>query len=176
MMDKRLEGAMQILLAIIIIALVFYFSDKIAQLKEYGYLGAFVISALSSATIFFPAPGWAVIAAMGRYMDPYLLGIAAGLGSAIGELTGYVAGDGARDILSSRIKETKDIQELVRRYGLFAIFFFAFIPNPLFDIAGIVSGALKIPWWQFLLACAAGRILRYILLAVLGNYTLGLIS
>jgi membrane protein YqaA with SNARE-associated domain len=175
-MDKKIEGALQIILAIVIIGLVFYFSDHISQLKEYGYLGAFVISALSSATIFLPAPGWAVIAMMGRYMDPYLLGFVAGIGSALGELTGYVAGEGARDILNSRIKESKDIQALVAKYGPFGIFFLAFIPNPLFDVAGIVSGALRIPWWQFLLACAAGRVLRYILLAMLGSFTLGLVS
>jgi hypothetical protein len=86
-MDKRTEGALQIILAIVIIILVVYFSGNIAQLKDYGYLGAFVISALSSATLFFPAPGWAIIAAMGRYLDPIPLGIVAGLGSAIGELT-----------------------------------------------------------------------------------------
>jgi len=175
-MDKKVEGALQIILAIAIIGLVLYFSNNIEQLKEYGYLGAFVISALSSATIFFPAPGWAVIAAMGRYMDPIPLGIVAGVGSAIGELTGYLAGEGARDILNSRFKETKHIHALVERYGVFAIFAFAFVPNPLFDVAGLISGALRIPWWQFLIACAAGRILRYILLAMLGNFTLELVG
>jgi membrane protein YqaA with SNARE-associated domain len=175
-MDKKLEGALQIILAIAIIALVLYFSGDIAALRQYGYLGAFVISALSSATIFFPAPGWAVVAAMGAYMDPVLLGLAAGAGSAIGELTGYAAGEGARDIRNSKIKESKDIHAFVQRYGVFAVFFLAFIPNPLFDVAGLVSGALRIPWWQFLIACACGRVLRYVMLAMLGNFTLGLVG
>jgi membrane protein YqaA with SNARE-associated domain len=175
-MDKRVEGALHIVGGIAIVAAVLYFSNNVAELKEYGYLGAFVISALSSATIFFPAPGWAVVAAMGRYLDPYLLGLAAGIGSAIGELTGYTVGEGAREILESRVKESKGIHESIERYGLPAIFVLSFVPNPLFDVAGIASGALKIPWWQFLLACAAGRILRYVLLAMLGNLSLGFIG
>jgi len=171
-MNKRIEGALQIIFAIVIAALVFYFSSEMERFKDYGYLGAFVISALSSATIFIPAPGWAAVIAMGRYLDPYLLGLVAGIGSSIGELTGYVAGEGARDVINDRVKESKDIHQLITKYGPFAIFFLAFIPNPLFDAAGLVAGALKIPWWQFLIATALGRILRFILLAMLGQWTL----
>lgn len=175
MMDKRVEGILQIALAIIVIALVLSFSSDLEGLKEYGYAGAFIVSMLSSATLFFPSPGWAVVIAMGRYLDPVLLGFIAGAGSAIGELTGYVAGDGARDILNSRFKESSWLQRIVERYGLGGIFILALIPNPLFDIAGIAAGALRIRWWKYLLACAAGRILRFILLAMLGEWSLGFV-
>jgi len=171
-MDKKIEGMLHIGLAIIIIASVLYFSSHFESLKQYGYLGVFVISALSSATIFLPAPGWAVVIAMGRYLNPVLLGIVAGAGSALGELTGYALGDGTRDILNSKVKESKGIRAFIERYGVSAVFVLAFVPNPLFDVAGIAAGALRIPWWQFLAACAVGRVLRYILLAMLGALTL----
>jgi len=175
-MDKKIEGALQLIFAIGIVAAVLYYSNDIAALGAYGYAGAFLISLISSATILFPAPGWAVIIAMSATLNPYLLGIFAGIGSAIGELTGYAAGDGMRDILNHRIKESETITEYVKRYDVAAIFVFAFIPNPLFDIAGIVAGGLKIPWWRYLLACAAGRVLRYILLAMLGKFTLDMFT
>ena len=174
-MEKRTEGAIQIAFAIGVAALVLLLSREIASLGELGYIGAFLIALLSSATILFPAPGWAVIAAMGAALDPVLLGVSAGIGSAIGELTGYLAGDGVRDLLNSRIKESRQIEDAVRKYGVFAVAFFAFVPNPLFDIAGVVAGGLRIEWWKFLLACAAGRVLRYILLAMAGQFTLGLL-
>jgi len=175
-MDKRIWGALHILFAVAIVAAVLWFSSDIGSLAQYGYAGAFAIALLSAATLFFPAPGWAAVIALGSVLNPVLLGFVAGVGSAIGELTGYVAGEGAREILNSRIKETTAIEGAVRRYGLGGIFVLAFIPNPLFDVAGIVAGSLKIPWWHYLLACAAGRVLRYVLLALLGNFTLGLIS
>jgi membrane protein YqaA with SNARE-associated domain len=174
-MEKKAEGTLQIVFSLAIAVLVLYFSKEITSLGDLGYLGAFLIALFSSATIIFPAPGWAVIAAMSVSFDPVLLGIAAGLGSAIGELSGFIAGDGVRDILSSRIKESKQIEEIVRKYGVFAIGFFAFVPNPLFDIAGVIAGGLKIDWWKFLIACAVGRILRYVLLAMAGQFTIGLI-
>jgi len=175
-MDKKVGGALHILFAVAVVAAVLYFSSDISSLAQYGYTGAFVIALLSAATLFFPAPGWAAVIALGSVLNPVLLGIVAGVGSAICELTGYVAGEGAREILNSRIKETKKIEELVKKYDVAGIFVLAFIPNPIFDVAGIVAGSLKIPWWHYLLACAAGRVLRYVLLALLGNFTLGLIS
>jgi membrane protein YqaA with SNARE-associated domain len=43
---------------------------------------------------------------------------------------------------------------------MFAIFMFALIPNPIFDAAGAISGALKMPLWQFLVAAGLGKTLR----------------
>ncbi len=168
-MDKRLQGIAEIVAAIAIVLAVFYFSKEIEGLGAYGYLGAFLIALLSSATILIPAPGWAVVIALSRVLNPVAVGIVAGIGSAIGELTSYIAGDGIRDMIEGRLKETKDVENLVRSYDMLAIALLAFIPNPLFDIAGIVAGSLKIPWWRFVIACAAGRVARFVLLAVLSK-------
>jgi membrane protein YqaA with SNARE-associated domain len=174
-MDKKTQGLVQILIAIVIIAAVLLFSGQVAALAQYGYFGAFLITLLSSATILFPAPGWAAVIALSSVLNPVLLGIVAGVGSSIGELTGYLAGDGVRDILNSRIKESRQIRELVQKYDVLGIFVLAFIPNPVFDVAGIAAGGLGIPWWRFLAACMAGRVLRYVLLAFLGKFTLELL-
>jgi len=175
-MDKKTQGILQILSAVAVVALVLYFSSEISGLAQYGYLGAFVITLLSSATILFPAPGWAAVIALSSVLNPVLLGIVAGIGSGLGELTGYMVGDGARDLLNSRVKESRQIQEFVKKYDILAIFVLAFVPNPAFDVAGMAAGALKIRWWHFLLACVAGRVLRYVLLAFLGKFALELLS
>jgi len=175
-MKKKTEGVLEIVFAIAIAAAVVYFSADVAALGAYGYLGAFLIALLSSATIFFPAPGWAVVVALSATLDPLALGAIAGIGSAIGELTGYVAGDGIRDIVNDRLKGARNIEDAVRKHDVVAIFVLAFVPNPLFDVAGLVSGGLKIPWWRFLLACAAGRVCRYVLLAMAGAFAVGLLT
>jgi membrane protein YqaA with SNARE-associated domain len=174
-MDHRVKGILHILAALAIVAAVLYFGRDIAELRRYGYAGAFFISMLASATILFPAPGWAVVVAMSRMLDPVTLGIVAGLGSAIGELTGYLAGEGTMEIIDEKITESKRIRELVEKYGPLAIFVLAFIPNPLFDIAGIAAGSAEVEWWKFLIATAAGRVLRYVLLALAGAFVLGFV-
>ena len=64
--DERAKGALQIIAAIIITALVLLSGNYIREFSRLGYLGAFIISLLSSATVIIPAPGWALIIAMGE--------------------------------------------------------------------------------------------------------------
>ena len=170
-MDERLKGALQVGFSVLLAAIILFYSDKIAQLAEFGYLGAFIISALASATIFIPAPGWAIVILLGRILNPTLVGIAAGLGSALGEITGYIAGSGAAKIIHDN-EHFKKYKQWIKENDLLAIFILAFIPNPLFDIAGLAAGGLGIGWHRFLLATAVGRILRYVLLAQLGAFSI----
>ena len=166
-MNEKLKGAAELAFAILIALFVISFSDRIVEFQEYGYAGVFIISLLSAATIFIPSPGWAAVIAMGGILNPYLIGIVAGIGSGIGELTGYMVGNGARVLSDKKFDKHK---EIIRKYGLGAVFVLAFIPNPIFDVAGLVAGALKIKVWKFLLACILGRIIRYILLAHVGLF------
>src|SRR3989344_33341 len=147
-------------------------STKITAFSSFGYAGVFAISLISSATIFIPIPGFAAVLALSGSLDPILLGIAAGAGSAIGELSGYLAGiAGHGAVQNSKIFRSNKKQ--VEKYGAPAIFVLAFVPNPIFDLAGIAAGAIKMEWWKFLLAASAGKILRFILLAYFGIWASG---
>jgi membrane protein YqaA with SNARE-associated domain len=46
---------------------------------------------------------------------------------------------------------------------------FAAVPNPFFDIVGVVAGSLSYPARRFLVACIIGNITKYLLLAFLGK-------
>jgi membrane protein YqaA with SNARE-associated domain len=161
------------LFAAVAISLVAAFAfSRLDFLRLLGYPGIFIVSLLSSATIFLPMPGFAIVFAMGAYLNPVLVGLAAGCGSAIGELSGYLAGSAGHGAVE-RTGIYKHHEKEIRKGGPLAIFALAFLPNPLFDIAGIVSGAIRMPIWQFLLATAAGKTLRYILLAYAGGAAAG---
>ena len=56
----------------------------------------------------------------------------------------------------------------MKRYGMWAVFGLAVIPNPLFDIVGIVSGVLRIPVWRFFCACWAGNVIKATAIAFAG--------
>lgn len=164
-MKEKRKAVFQILFGLVVAIAVLLLNDNIAELGNYGYLGVFIISALSSATILIPAPGWAVVAAMATILNPIYVGIMAGIGSSLGELTGYMVGDGALDI-AGRKKYDKFLKWM-QKNDMLAIFVFSFLPNPFFDIAGIAAGAAKVPVWKYVLFCAIGRSLRYVLLAIL---------
>lgn len=164
-MKEKTKAIFQILFGLAIAAAVILLNDNIAALGNYGYLGVFIISALSSATIFIPAPGWAVVAAMATILNPIYVGIIAGIGSAIGELTGYMVGEGAIGL--AHRKKYEKFLVWIQKNDMLAILVFSFLPNPFFDIAGIAAGAAKVPAWRYVLFCAIGRSLRYVLLAML---------
>ena len=56
----------------------------------------------------------------------------------------------------------------MEKFGTLIVFFVAFVPNPVFDVVGIIAGAMRMPAWRFLLACCLGKSLRFVLLALLG--------
>jgi membrane protein DedA with SNARE-associated domain len=146
------------------------------QLSEYGglkYVGVFVLSAAASATIIIPVPGLAMTSAFGAFSanpwDPLWFGIASGLGATLGEFTGYMLGYSGR----MAIPYTKTYDRIVgwmQKWGSWTIFALAFIPNPLFDIAGMAAGILKYPAWKFMLVGAAGRLPKHILFCYLGYW------
>ncbi|HQT45033.1 MAG TPA: hypothetical protein PLO51_03585, partial [Candidatus Micrarchaeota archaeon] len=94
-------GIVEVALALIITIAAFYVSGYARDFSQYSYIGVFIITLISSATILIPAPGWAVVIGLSHTLDPVLLGIAAGLGSGIGEITGYMLGAGGAEIVSS---------------------------------------------------------------------------
>ena len=149
--------------------LVLVFSKNIHQYQEFGYLGIYLITLLVNATVLVPVPILAPLNILfGGILDsPLLVGLTIGVASSLGELAGYLVGyAGSGIVTSSRVY--KKMEERIKRYGLWAIFVLALIPNPLFDVAGLVAGAIGIKWWKFLLAMGAGKTVRAIIFAYIG--------
>jgi hypothetical protein len=53
---KKEEGIIQILIAVVFMVGAFFVSTRLEFLGNYGYLGAFVISLVSAATVLLPVP------------------------------------------------------------------------------------------------------------------------
>jgi uncharacterized membrane protein YdjX (TVP38/TMEM64 family) len=58
---------------------------------------------------------------------------------------------------------------LMKRCGVWFIMILAFIPNPAFDVVGIIAGALRLPVPKFLWGTFLGKFIRALLLAY-GGY------
>jgi uncharacterized membrane protein YdjX (TVP38/TMEM64 family) len=161
-----------------LIVLLFVYRNQVKKLEEYGYLGIFLISIAANATIIIPLPGVAFTTAMGAIFHPTGVAVAAGLGASIGEISGYIAGFSGQGIIenAAMYKKLTTWMKLHENlaYGMIALA--AFIPNPAFDLAGMAAGALKLPVWRFLIACAFGKILKMLIFAFAGYYSIGWFS
>lgn len=129
-----------------------------------GLLVLFCLAALSTATLILPAPGLALTAIAGAAGDPIVVGLVAGLGQAVGELTGYAAGWSGRSFLPDNAA-TSRITSLVQRRGMLVIFVLAVIPNPVFDLAGLAAGMLRMPVLRYFTAAATGKIIKNVAVA-----------
>ncbi len=159
-------------LAVVGITLYVYsIRNRVEEFTEYGYLGAFIIMIIANATVILPAPGVAVIFAMGGLLNPWGVAFAAGAGGAIGELTGYLAGYGGQAAVENTQVYNR-ILPWVQKYGAWVILVLSAIPNPFFDIAGIAAGIAKIPVWKFMLACWIGQTIKMTMFAFAGAYSI----
>lgn len=154
-------------LAVGIMATIFMLRNHIQDLAHFGYLGVFLITLMANATVFLPIPGVAVVFTMGAVFNPLLIAFFAGLGAAVGELSGYLLGFSGQGLVE-RAGWYQRIQRWVTAYPRLinlSILVLAAIPNPFFDAAGIAAGTMKIPIWRFLLFCAIGSIIKMLVFA-----------
>ena len=146
-----------------------YLALPLDEFAPLAYLVVFGSTLLSSATIFFPAPGVAIIMAAAAKWNPAIVALVASVGGTLGELTAYYAGHVGRKIIVTQYrKRYEQAVAWMNRYGLWAIFAFALIPMLIFDLVGLAAGALKLKLWKFLLACWGGRIVRSFVEAYVG--------
>ena len=149
--------------------------DRVEEFAGFGYPGIFLIALLANATILLPAPGVAVIYAMGAIFNPFGVGLAAGLGGTIGELSGYLAGFSGQAVVE-RMDIYNRIKPWVDKYGGWAILVLSAIPNPFFDVAGIAAGMAKMPLQSFILFSGFGQLIKMTAFALAGHYSISLLS
>ena len=138
-------------------------------LNSLGYFGIFLVSLISTSTIFLPVPLYLIIVASSTYgMNPILVAFFSGLGMSIGEITSYFIGLGGNKILENKYKRSiRKFERFFKKYGFFAISISAFFPFP-FDIVGISAGIGRYEIKKFLIATFFGKFFKAILLALLG--------
>lgn len=174
-LKKRIIPLLALILVLAISVALFFFGrnpELIARLKGYGYFGAFLISLIGNASILLPGIVLPILTGLGIffYLDVGLaglvmVGVVGGVGAAIGELTGYMAGYSGRGIIENN-KLYWRLVGWVKKWGVLAIFIFALVPL-FFDLVGLAAGALRFPLWKFVLVCWLGRTILYVVFIVL---------
>jgi membrane protein YqaA with SNARE-associated domain len=162
------------LIAICISVAIFLLRSKIdiEALKPYRYIGIFIISFLAYATVLLPAPGAAFVFTIGAAFknvpfNTIRVALAAGSGAALGELSGYLAGLGGQSVLEKR-NIYQRLTVWMEKHGAVTVFLLSALPNPLFDLVGLVAGALRMSPWKFFFWCWAGETLKMLVFAASG--------
>jgi len=171
------QTVLRILAVVFVIAItvtIFLFRERVREFAGLGYPGIFLIVMIAYATILVPVPAAAIVFTMGGVFNPIGVGLAAGCGAVIGEVSGYLAGYGGQAVIENW-KMYEKMSTLVNKYGGPAILVLSAIPNPFFDLVGVAAGALKIPVHKFMLWCWPGQIIKMMIFAYTGSSSLNLI-
>lgn len=171
---SQLTRIAALIFVILLTTVLFIYRDEVKKLEALGYPGIFLVSLLANATLILPVPGVLFTSAMGAVFQPFWVALAAGSGAALGELSGYLAGYSGQAVIENR-EWYERLEKWIEKYGDVSIFALALIPNPIFDIGGIVAGALKMPWWRFVFWCWLGKVLKMMMFAYGGSAILNLL-
>ena len=157
-------------LSVLFVSGLIYFREALTSIGNWGYLSVFFVELANSSTVFVPTPGQAFTFSMGHTLNPLYLGAIGGIGSAIGEFTGYALG--ART--GNRIKcgrLFRRLETLTNNWGGLYLFLLAIIPGP-FEIAGVWAGAVHYSKIRFFLYVFLGKTLKVTGFALAGYFSM----
>ena len=146
-----------------------------AKLRQLGPIGEVLLGVADASVI--PTPGsldiLLILLVAGEPQHWWIYVLAASIGSTIGAYITFQIGDkGGKEALENRFpkKKLKNVYRWSEKYGVGAVAVPALLPPP-FPLSPflVAAGALKVPKKKFLSAYAAGRLVRYGLVAWLGR-------
>ena len=144
-------------------------TSLVSHLGRLGYVSAFVVATIANASVILPIPYYPLIIRLSQTFNVWGVILTAASGSVIGELISFFIGRTSHAV----IRETQFsnwIERQIRvpcRVGPL-LFGLAAIPNPAFDIAGLLAGALDVSVRMFVTSVFLGRIVRMGLVALVG--------
>jgi membrane protein YqaA with SNARE-associated domain len=149
---------------------------------QYGYFGIFLISLIGASSIFFPIPYTVVIFTLGGLktgdswvFEPAWIALAAGIGSAIGECSGYLLGFSGRKAISEKYKKKmRFLTRVFDRFGPIAIFFFALTPLP-DDLLFIPLGVMRYSLSRAFIPAFIGKVCMNFIVAYGGRFSVQIV-
>jgi len=159
-----------VVVMIVIVAAIAGLLDWENYLLQYSYAGVFAISLIGAMSIIVPIPYTFIILTLGiQGMDPLLLTVAGGLGSGVGEFSGYILGYYGRSVISEKQQRKMDYMiRIFDHYGPITIFLFALTPLP-DDLLFIPLGILRYKFIKAFIPCILGKTLMCAILAYGGQ-------
>jgi membrane protein YqaA with SNARE-associated domain len=137
------------------------------------YVGVFLISIFGNFTVIFPIPYLFVLLLLAlqpgfTLFDGLILGIVAGAGAAIGEITAWLLGRTQTESLEESPTGQQFLKlrtQIEKGYGGIFIFVYAATPLP-DDVLLIALGATKYPLWKALIFCFFGKVALTLLITI----------
>ena len=149
---------------------------------QYGYLGIFAISLAGAMSIIVPVPDMVMIFTLAGLQTggnwvfaPLLIALAATLGGAIGQVSGYLLGRSSKKVIRGKYQKNVDfLSKFFNKFGAIAIFAFALTPLP-DDMVFIPLGSSRYNPVKAFAPALTGKLLLCLAVAYGGRFSIGII-
>ena len=152
--------------AVAIAVLAWVYADLVRDLEGPATVVAFAVTMVGASTVILPAPTALTVIALASSLDnPVGVGVAAAAGQTVGEGVGYLLGRSGSALLPE-FGWSRRLADRMRRNVLITdgvIVLFAAVPNPVFDVIGIIAGSLRHPVWRYATAAFLGNVFKYVI-------------
>ncbi len=155
-------------------------------MEDLGYLGIFISNFLPHVSVFLPLPGLtavghALVIWGAEELNPVVVVAIATVANTIAEWTSYLAGATGKSAAEERPVSVPGVAgRLLRRSWALAEWFMArngfmtllvlsAVPNPVFEVTGIIAGATRMSFLKFNVALLIGHFIRVMFLVLVGH-------
>lgn len=149
-------------IALIIFIFVSWLAWKLKDvLKEWmplTLIGLLLICFVMNSTVLLPSSSLLVVLEYSYVLNPISVIMVGTIGASLGELTGYMVGAEGTSLVR-RFKKVSNLTKF-REHSFLWVMLFAFIPFPVFDVAGIMAGSIRMNPFKFLLASFIGKAVK----------------
>ncbi len=144
-----------------------------------GYGGAFISGLIGTSSLMIsvlpPQLLVFILCDPSLEFNPFLIGVAAGVGSGIGQYAHYYIGEGGRYVLPQKHRAKIDAwKQRIEKYGALLIFLFAVTPLTPDDLIWIPLGMMKYPKKKALVTAIIGKTVMLVAFAYAGHYSIHL--
>ena len=142
------------------------------DLGQLGIIGVLIAALLSHLTVVARDMFIPLLLPLAAVYHPILLGVSAGTGAAIGEVTTYFLGWGVAESVTSFSESEDKIAVWINKYGLWAVLLVALTPLPDTPIV-ILAGSRKLPFVRLTIVEILGKSTLYSVGAFMGGLVYG---
>lgn len=160
-------------LALMVVLAVALVRGSLLGLEVVSYLTIFVLSLAGSGGMILPVPSLAAVCTGPSLfgLSPILVALVATTAESLGEFVGYGAGYSG-GLFFQRRRIFQVICDWMQRRGGLALFLFAVIPNPFFDVVGVAAGGLRYPIHRFFAVIWVAKLVKTLIVAYACGYGL----
>lgn len=163
-----------ILIIVAFSLMAFLMRDIVQKYAPVSYFSILLVCFIANASVLLPAPSILVVVQYSMILNPMLTALCGAVGATLGEMTGYLAGAHGGNLLALKVR--KKVLSVMPKHPYLVVFCSSLIPLPVFDIVGLIAGAMKLNQAKFFASCLLGKLIKMVSFAWMANYLLKMLN